>query len=67
MNTPNYPRIRFGIQSDEKGYNTVDFVLGKWSDQELDAMPLRIKKTKEQILSFVSQGIQTAMNQFNGS
>jgi len=67
LNTPNYPRIRFGIQSDEKGYNTVDFVLGKWSDQELDAMPLRIKKTKEQILSFVSQGIQTAMNQFNGS
>ena len=67
LNSPNYPRIRFGIQSDEKGYNTVDFVLGKWSDQELDAMPLRIKKTKEQIVSFVSQGIQTAMNQFNGS
>ena len=67
LNTPNYPRIRFGIQSDKKGYNTVDFVLGKWSDQELDAMPLRIKKTKEQIVSFVSQGIQTAMNQFNGS
>jgi len=42
-------------------------VLGKWSEQELDAMPLRIKKTKEQILSFVSQGIQAAMNQFNGS
>ena len=67
LNTPNYPRIRFGIQSDEKGYNTVDFVLGKWSEQELDAIPLRIKKTKEQILSFVSQGIQAAMNQFNGS
>ena len=67
LNTPNYPRIRFGIQSDEKGYDTVDFVLGKWSDQELDAIPLRIKKTKEQIVSFVSQGIQTAMNQFNGS
>ena len=27
----------------------------------------RIKKTKEQIVSFVSKGIQTAMNQFNGS
>ena len=67
LNTPNYPRIRFGIQSDEKGYDTLDFVLGKWSDQELDVMPLRIKKTKEQIISFVSQGIQTAMNQFNGS
>ncbi len=46
LNTPNYPRIRFGIQSDEKGYNTVDFVLGKWSEQELDAMPLRIKENK---------------------
>lgn len=67
LNTPNYPRIRFGIQSDQKGYNTVDFVLGKWTTQELDQMKLRIEKTKAQILAFVTQGIQAAMNQYNGT
>ena len=66
LNTPNYPRVRFGIESPEKGYNTVDFVLGKWTDKELEAMQLRIDKTKEQILSFVTQGIQEAMNKHNG-
>jgi PTH1 family peptidyl-tRNA hydrolase len=67
LNTPNYPRIRFGIQSDLKGYNTVDFVLGKWTNHELDQMKLRIEKTKAQILAFVTQGIQAAMNQYNGT
>ena len=67
LNTPNYPRIRFGILSNEKGYNTVDFVLGKWSDQELDALQIKVKKTKEQIFTFVTQGIQEAMNKHNGS
>lgn len=67
LNTTNYPRIRFGIQSDQKGYNTVDFVLGKWTNHELDQMKLRIEKTKAQILAFVTQGIQAAMNQYNGT
>jgi peptidyl-tRNA hydrolase len=44
----------------------VDFVLGKWTDKELEAIQLRIDKTKEQILSFVTQGIQEAMNKHNG-
>jgi hypothetical protein len=30
-------------------------------------MKLRIEKTKAQILAFVTQGIQAAMNQYNGT
>jgi len=67
LNTLNYPRVRFGIESSEKGYNTVNFVLGKWTNEELEAMQIRIDKTKEQILSFVTQGIQEAMNKHNGA
>ena len=67
LNTPNYPRLRFGIQNEEKGYDTVNFVLGKWSETEEKQLNLRVEKTIEQTLAFVSQGIQEAMNQFNGS
>ncbi|MGB2305337.1 MAG: aminoacyl-tRNA hydrolase [Flavobacteriaceae bacterium] len=67
LNTPNYPRLRFGIHSEEKGYDTVNFVLGKWSETEEKQLNLRVEKTIEQTLAFVSQGIQEAMNQFNGS
>ncbi len=67
LNTPNYPRLRFGIHSEDKGYDTVNFVLGKWSEIEETQLNLRVEKTIEQTLAFVSQGIQKAMNQFNGS
>lgn len=67
LNTSNYPRLRFGIHSEEKGYDTVNFVLGKWSETEEKQLNLRVEKTIEQTLAFVSQGIQEAMNQFNGS
>lgn len=67
LNTPNYPRLRFGIHSEEKGYDTVNFVLGKWSEKEETHLNSRVEKTIEQTLAFVSQGIQEAMNQFNGS
>ena len=67
LNTPNYPRLRFGIHSEEKGYDTVNFVLGKWSEKEETQLNFRVEKTIEQTLAFVSKGIKEAMNQFNGS
>lgn len=67
LNTPNYPRLRFGIHSEEKGFNTVDFVLGKWSSKEQESLPERAKKIVQLIESFCTQGIGPTMNQFNGT
>lgn len=67
LNTPNYPRLRFGIHSEEKGYNTVDFVLGKWTSTEESALPERADKMNQIIESFCTQGIGPTMNQFNGT
>lgn len=66
LNTIHYPRLRFGIHSDEKGYNTVDFVLGKWTAKEKTMIDERLEQIKNIVLSFVTQGASITMNQFNG-
>ena len=66
LNTVQYPRLRFGIHSEQKNPNTVDFVLGKWTNEEEKLLPERYNKIGDLILSFVTQGAQITMNQFNG-
>jgi len=66
LNTTNYARLRFGINAEEKGYNTVDFVLGKWSTQEQASLNERYATIIKMIFSFATQGAQNTMNQFNG-
>ncbi len=66
LNTTHYPRLRFGIHSEEKGYDTVDFVLGKWSTQEQATLKERYAIIEKMIFSFATQGAQNTMNQFNG-
>ena len=66
LNTIQYPRLRFGIHSEQKHPSTVDFVLGKWTNEEEKLLPERYNKIADLILSFVTQGAQITMNQFNG-
>lgn len=61
-----YPRLRFGIGNEFSKGQQVDFVLGKWSEEEWTALQPRIKKSVEAIKSFALAGAQITMNQFNG-
>jgi len=65
--TTKYNRFRFGVGSDFGKGRQVDYVLGEWNTEETDAMPERLKKSRELILSFVFRGIQNTMNTFNGT
>lgn len=67
LNTPHYPRLRFGIGQDKKGSSQVDFVLGKWDAEESQLLNERLERAKEMILSFALAGLQNTMNQFNGT
>jgi len=67
LNTPNYPRLRFGIGQENKRYHQVDFVLGKWDSEEQDTIEERIERASKMSLSFVVSGLQNTMNQFNGT
>ncbi|MCQ2252910.1 MAG: aminoacyl-tRNA hydrolase, partial [Bacteroidales bacterium] len=66
LGTQNYARLRFGIGNDYPKGRQVDFVLGKWSDDEIKTISERSEITTKAIQSFVLEGLQRAMNQYNG-
>ena len=65
LNTPNYPRLRFGIENEEKSFNQIDFVLGKFSAEENNQVIRGIIKCEEIALSFTQMGLEKSMNLFN--
>lgn len=66
LNTPHYPRLRFGIKSEEKVFNQVDFVLGKFTEQEQEKVNSVLPVCQEIVLSFTQIGLEKTMNEFNG-
>jgi PTH1 family peptidyl-tRNA hydrolase len=60
-----FPRLRFGIGSTEKVYNTIDYVLGEWLPEEKALLPEKVKTAGEIILSFAFAGIERTMNLYN--
>ncbi len=65
LGTDGYPKLRFGIGNDFPRGRQVEFVLSKWANGELPLVRLKIEKAVELIESFVSSGIERAMNQYN--
>jgi len=67
LQTSIYHRLRFGVGANFGKGRQVEYVLGKWSDQEHIALKERLLKTSEIIRSFVLAGVSITMNQYNGS
>lgn len=66
LNTPNYPRLRFGISDEFSQGRQVDYVLGEWNNEEQKSLPERLDKAAQACLSFTHAGIANTMNEFNG-
>ena len=66
LNTVNYTRLRFGISAEFKDGQQVDYVLGKWSEEENEKLPERLDKFANASLSFVFAGVGNTMTAFNG-
>jgi len=65
LNTTSFPRLKVGIGNDfPRGYQS-DYVLGKWSNQEIDIMLPRVDVAVDIIKSFVSIGPGLTMTNFN--
>ena len=60
-----YARLRVGIGNDFPKGRQVDFVLGKWSNEEANELPAIRKKAADMAKSFAAIGIKHTMNQFN--
>lgn len=66
LNTISYNRFRFGISDAFSKGRQIDYVLGEWSEEEVEKLPERLTKSSELIKSFVLSGVNTTMNAFNG-
>ena len=65
LGTNEYARLRFGIGDDFSRERQIDFVLSKFSDEEIEKLPECIKQAVEMIKSFCLAGIDVTMNQYN--
>jgi len=63
--TDKFPKLRFGIGNNFPKGKQVDYVLGKWSAEEKPLVDLKIQKSVEIIESFVQNGIDLTMSQYN--
>jgi len=66
LNTTKYPRFRFGIGDEFSKGRQINYVLGKWSNEENEKLKERLETAGQLILSFTTAGIANTMNQFNG-
>ncbi|MBU6343336.1 MAG: aminoacyl-tRNA hydrolase [Bacteroidetes bacterium] len=62
LGTVEYPRLRIGIGSAFSKGKQVDFVLGKWTEDEKAGLPGILERADETVKAFVSIGLERAMN-----
>jgi len=65
LNTQQYARLRFGVGNAFSKGRQVDYVLGKWSTEELSKMLEKLDKINTIIKSFGLVGVVKTMNNSN--
>jgi PTH1 family peptidyl-tRNA hydrolase len=65
LNNTEYSRLRFGVGNSFSKGKQVDYVLGKWSEEESRELPPRIEQAVEMIKSFGTIGPDRTMSLFN--
>jgi len=61
----NYSRLRFGIGNEFSKGKQIDYVLGKWSVDEIKVLDEKIKTACDAVNSFMFEGIDRAMSKYN--
>ena len=65
LGTDAYPKLRFGIGNNYPKGRQVDFVLARWTPEELPVVLQKIDACTELIEKFVLVGIEAAMTSYN--
>ena len=60
-----YARLRIGIGADYRQGGQIDWVLGQYSQEEIDLLQPSINTAVKMIESFILAGIDITMNQYN--
>jgi PTH1 family peptidyl-tRNA hydrolase len=62
LGTVDYPRLRIGVGNNFSRGRQVDYVLGKWSEDEKAELALLLEKAAATVQAFVTVGLERAMN-----
>ncbi len=66
LGTQNYCRLRIGVGNHFGRGHQIDYVLGKFTEEEMATLDPRIKDAAEMVRCFCTQGADRAMNMYNG-
>lgn len=66
MNSDAFPRVKMGVGAPKhEDYDLADFVLGRFTKEEIPVMEDAIKKAETAVAEIIKNGIQSAMNKCN--
>ena len=66
LGTQDIPRLRFGIGRPPGRMPASAYVLQDFGKDDLEFLPELLNRSADAILTFVSEGLESAMNQYNG-
>ena len=67
LGTKDFPRLRLGIGRPPGRMDAKDYVLQDFSKDDMKLLPEILSRGADAALTFVTHGLNKAMNQFNGS
>jgi len=66
LGTQDFPRLRIGIDRPPGRMDAADYVLQDFSKGEAESLPEILDRGVAAVLTFITDGIEAAMNEFNG-
>lgn len=67
LNSDTFPRVKMGVGAPKhEDYDLADFVLGRFTKEEIPVMEDAIIKAEKAVSEIIKNGVQSAMNKYNG-
>ncbi len=66
LGTEKIPRLRFGIGQPPAHWDAADYVLANFCDAEKKLLPEALKNAADAVLCYLNEGLNEAMNRYNG-
>lgn len=61
-----FPRVRIGVGRPQKGRDLASFVLSRFAKEDMDDVENILKSAAQSVESIIKDGVDAAMNKFNG-
>lgn len=66
LGTQDFPRLRMGVGRPPGQKNAADYVLQRFSKDELEILSLVLQRSEAAVRTFLGEGLTAAMNKYNG-